>query len=157
MRAARSCVGVVAVAVAGFALGGCAATYGVAEPVGYVELTSAPVYADWYPNTYYNGRQVYYVDNRWMYRDGGRWMYYQHEPPGLYRQRMYVQQAPPAYPHTYPGYSPGLRPRPYPGPYQTPAHPGPYRTPAHPGPGGAHPGPGGARPPQSAPPAVRVR
>lgn len=137
MRFSSSGIGAVAVAM--IALGGCrATTYGVAEPVGYVELTAAPIDVGVYPHSYYNGRSVYFVDDRWMYRDRGRWMYYRQEPPELYRQRPYVQQAPPAYRRSYPA--------PYPPPYSAP-----YRTPAQPVPGGVRP------PPQSAPPAVRVQ
>ena len=128
MRATSSGVVAVAVAAAAIALGGCrATTYAETEPVGYVELTSAPVDIDVYPRTYYEGREVYFVNDRWMYRDRGRWVYYRREPPALYRQRTYIQQPPPAYR--------------YPQPQQ--------RYPR------SHPGPGG-RPPTSAPPAVRV-
>jgi hypothetical protein len=130
MRVSSSGLGFVAVAVAAIAFGGCrATTYGEAEPVGYVELTAAPVDVEAYPHTYYDGRQVYYVNDRWMYRDRGRWAYYRHEPPALYRHRTYVQQAPPAYPQ-------GRYPRAYPQQY-------PQTYP-------------GGRPPTSAPPAVRV-
>ena len=55
-------------------------------------------------------------------------MYYRQEPPELYRQRPYVQQAPPAYRRSYPA--------PYPPPYSAP-----YRTPAQPVPGGGRPPP----------------
>jgi hypothetical protein len=50
-----------------------------------------------YPHEIYEGRPVYYVNNRWYYRDGGRWAYYRHEPAPLYRRRAYVRQAPPAH------------------------------------------------------------
>jgi hypothetical protein len=77
---------------------------GTAEPVAYVETTAAPVYVDAYPSTVYDGRVVYYVNDRWMYRDGDRWAYYRTEPAPLYtyRQRTYVRTAPPAPPRTYP-------------------------------------------------------
>jgi hypothetical protein len=138
MRARSSGIVVVAGAVAAIALGGCrATTYGEAEPVGYVELTAAPVDVTLYPHTYYDGRDVYWVNDRWMYRDRGRWLYYRNEPPALYRQRPYVQQAPPAYPRSYP------YPQSYPQSYPRPA-PGPYRVPAQPV-------------PDTAPPATRVQ
>ncbi len=115
MRASTSGIGVVAVAVAAIAFGGCrATTYG--DEVGYVELTAAPVDVDVYPHTFYDGRAVYLVNDRWMYRDRGRWAYYRHEPPELYRQRGYVQQAPPAYRHGYPQSVPRSYPRSYPSP-----------------------------------------
>jgi len=75
-------------------LGGCVASL-QAEPV-YVESGPVPVNIEIYPHTYYEGRTVYYVDNHWRYRDGARWAYYREEPAPLYRQRSYVQQAPPA-------------------------------------------------------------
>jgi hypothetical protein len=134
MRLTSSGIGVgvvIAVALGALALGGCRATAYADEPVGYVEVSSAPVDVEVYPHTYYGGRQVYYVRDRWMYRDGGRWLYYRQEPPELYRQRTYIQQAPPAYPqgrHPYPQ----SYPRSYPQPYGRP-------------------------PPASAPPAVRVQ
>jgi hypothetical protein len=91
------------------ALSGC--TVSAREPTGYVEVTSAPYDVDAYPSTYYEGRQVYLVNNQWMFRDGGRWARYRNEPPALYRQRGVIirngptynrrapgiQQAPPAY------------------------------------------------------------
>lgn len=76
------------------------------EPVGYAEVTAAPVNIEAYPSTVYEGRPVYLYEGRWYYRDGGRWGYYRNEPPPLrdYRvhvQRPYVQQAPPAYDRDY--------------------------------------------------------
>ncbi len=68
-------------------------------PVGTVTITSAPLYYDAYPHTYYDGRVVYYVDGRWGYPAGsGRWTYYQQEPPPLVRYRTTIQSAPPAAP-----------------------------------------------------------
>lgn len=67
------------------------------EPVSTVEVTSAPVVTyDAYPHTVYEGRTVYYIDNRWGYPRGERWVYYQSEPPPLARHRTRVQAAPPA-------------------------------------------------------------
>ena len=124
-------------------LGGCTATtYAEPEPA-YVELTAAPVNIEPYPSTYYEGRTVYLVNNRWMYRDRGGWAYYRNEPPALYRQRTYVQQAPPAYRRGYP--APNAYPRQgYPQTYPQRQ----YEQRA--------PGLNGA-PPSSAPPAVRVQ
>jgi hypothetical protein len=71
------------------------ATY--AEPVGTVEVTSAPVVNyEAYPHTVYQGRTVYYVNNRWGYPHPGGWSYYRTEPQELVRYRHYVETAPPA-------------------------------------------------------------
>jgi hypothetical protein len=75
------------------------------EPAyGVTEVSAAPVDVDieTYPHTVYAGRPVYYYQSRWYYRDGGHWYYYREEPVQLrqYRQRGYVQPAPPA-PRTY--------------------------------------------------------
>jgi hypothetical protein len=77
-----------------------------AEPVSTVEVTSAPVpdYAI-YPHTEYEGRTVYYVDNRWGYPDNGHWVYYRYEPAPLVRYRTTVDSAPRA-PHRYPSSPP---------------------------------------------------
>ena len=76
------------------ALGGCVASL-EAEPA-YVEASYVPAHIEVYPRTYYEGRTVYLVDNRWYYHDGARWAYYQQEPEPLYRHRTYIHQAPPA-------------------------------------------------------------
>ena len=124
MRAASSCLGVVAVAVAAIASSGCqATTYGAYGDgsVGYVELTAAPVDIEAYPHTYYDGRQVYYVNERWMYRDGGSAgpTTGTSHPSCFYRHRGYIQQAPPAYPYPrgYPQGYPHSYPRSYPQSY----------------------------------------
>jgi hypothetical protein len=124
---------ILAIAIA-VAVGGCAVR---TQPVGYVEVSSAPVHVERYPRTYYDGHVVYLVNDRWMYNDGGRWAYYREEPSQLRRQRQYVQQAPPAY--GAPGYSTPYRGGPSRGNYPPPAVP-PV-----------------AVPPASAPPAVRVQ
>jgi hypothetical protein len=100
MGVASTSVGAaVVVVVSALALGGCAVH--AQEPVGYVEVSSAPYDVSVYPSTYYDGRTVYLVDDRWMYRDRGRWMYYRDEPAPLYRQRTIIRQAPPAYRPSY--------------------------------------------------------
>lgn len=80
-------------------LGGCV-VHTEPEPIAYAEVTAAPVGVDLYayPHTYYAGRPVYYYGNRWWYQSGGNWVYYPTEPVPLYRyrQRPYIQQAPPA-------------------------------------------------------------
>jgi hypothetical protein len=78
-----------------FLSAGCYASAGTTT-VAYAEATEAPVEIDVvsYPHTYYEGRAVYFYQDRWYYRDGPRWAYYREEPPTLYRQRGYVQQAP---------------------------------------------------------------
>jgi hypothetical protein len=67
------------------------------EPVGQVEITSAPVvdYAA-YPHTVYRGQTVYYVNGRWGFPRGRDWAYMQSEPPELVRYRRGVEVAPPA-------------------------------------------------------------
>lgn len=72
--------------------GGCAAHVRPAT----VELTSVPLAIETYPSVVYEGRPVYLYEGRWYFRDGGTWHYYEKEPPALYRQRTYIQQAPPA-------------------------------------------------------------
>jgi hypothetical protein len=79
----------------------CTATVVPVEPVGTYEVTSTaiPMDIEAYPHTYFDGRPVYLYSGRWYYRgDGGRWRFYSPEPQPLfqYRQRNYVQQAPPA-------------------------------------------------------------
>lgn len=98
----RSVLAVGAVAVVAFATAGCTvhARGRVAEePVGTTYVTSAPVdnYAA-YPHTTYEGREVYYVHDRWGYPENGRWREYHSEPPPLVRYRTTVRQAPPAHP-----------------------------------------------------------
>lgn len=66
------------------------------EPVGYTEVTSEPVDIEASPYVVYEGRRTYWVRDHWVYREGPRWVTYRQEPPELYRQRAYVQHAPPA-------------------------------------------------------------
>jgi hypothetical protein len=73
------------------------------DDVTVVESVPSNVYV--YPHTVYNGRTVYWVNGRWFYPHGSRWYAYRREPPGLVRQRPYVQQAPPAY-QPYPQQAP---------------------------------------------------
>jgi hypothetical protein len=136
MRAASTGILVAAV----IALGGCRVYSEPEYATGYVELTSAPADLSVYPSTYYEGRTVYLVNDRWMYPDRGRWVYYRREPPQLYRQRTVVRQAPPAYgrggyQRSYPQSAPQAYPQ--------------YRN----------PGVGGrvVAPPAAAPPATRVQ
>jgi hypothetical protein len=78
----------------GLSAAGCYAT--VDDPVGYAEVTDAPVDVDVAPYVIYEGRTTYYTGGRWWYRDGDRWAYYHNEPEQLQRQRAYVQRAPAA-------------------------------------------------------------
>jgi hypothetical protein len=64
-----------------------------AEPA-YVDATVAPVDVEVAPQYYYEGRTVYYVNDRWYARDRGRWVYYRTEPQPLARHRVEVQRAP---------------------------------------------------------------
>jgi hypothetical protein len=70
---------------------GCYADAG-AEPE-YVEA-SAPVDIEVAPHYEYEGRTVYYSNDRWYAQDRGRWVYYRDEPQPLYRQRTHVAEAP---------------------------------------------------------------
>lgn len=92
---------------------GCHAYVEPETPAATYEVTygDVPTNIEVYPHTYYEGRPVYLYQGRWYYQDGGRWAYYRNEPPPLmqYRQRHYVQQAPPA-PRSYP---PGGNPQHY--------------------------------------------
>jgi hypothetical protein len=69
-----------------------------AEPVGQVEITSAPVVNyEAYPHTVYRGQTVYYVNGRWGYpHANGHWAYLRNEPQELVRYRRHVDVAPPA-------------------------------------------------------------
>jgi hypothetical protein len=84
-----------ALALVGTALGSVGCYASVDPPVAYAEVSEAPVDVEVtsYPQTTYEGRVVYYHNNRWYYRDGARWAYYRHEPTVL-RQRRYVRTAP---------------------------------------------------------------
>jgi len=71
---------------------GCYAEAGT-QPA-YVVASAPPPAVDVAPTTYYEGRPVYYVNDRWYARDRGRWVYYRNEPPPLVRQRTHVAHAP---------------------------------------------------------------
>lgn len=77
---------------------GCGTWTVTTPPLATVELTAAPVAdIDVYPNTVYEGRTVYYYDNRWYYRDGARWRYYNEEPRALAARRYEIIAQPPPY------------------------------------------------------------
>ena len=65
---------------------GCYAEAGV-QPA-YVEASAAPGDMRLAPQTEYEGRTVYYVNNRWYAHDRGRWVYYRNEPQLLFRHRL---------------------------------------------------------------------
>ncbi len=79
------------------ALGGCYAETG-SEPA-YVQASAAPVDVDAAPRYSYEGRPVYYVNDRWYARDRGNWVYYRSEPETLYRYRTHIAAAPAARAH----------------------------------------------------------
>jgi hypothetical protein len=89
----RSLAGGVAFAACACAATGCYATVDPA-PVGYAEVTSAPVDIETYPSVTYMGEPVYFYGDHWWHRDGGRWAYFKSEPEELYRQRAIVRRAP---------------------------------------------------------------
>jgi hypothetical protein len=84
--------------IAALGLTGCYA-HASTEPV-WVEADYTPARIEAYPHTVYEGRVVYLVNDHWYTRERGRWVYYRVEPEPLYRQRVVVQQAPPA-PHRH--------------------------------------------------------
>jgi len=65
----------------------------VSSEPAYAEATYVPPDVETYPQTTYDGRVVYLVNDRWYYRDGARWQYYRSEPEPLHRHRtrIYVQ------------------------------------------------------------------
>lgn len=75
--------------IAALCCGGC---YGATS--AYVEADYPPVAIETYPHTYYEGRVVYLVGDRWYMRDGGGWYYYRSEPPVLYRYRAHYYPRP---------------------------------------------------------------
>jgi hypothetical protein len=81
-----------------FAIAACSATgcyaHVAPEPVGYAEVTAAPVDIETYPSVVYDGQPVYFYGDRWWRRDGGRWTYYHDEPAELYRRRGVVLRSP---------------------------------------------------------------
>ena len=144
MRALNTGI-LLAAAVVAVPLAGCRVYSEPEYATGYVEVTSAPVDVAAYPRTYYEGREVYLVNDRWMYRDRGRWVYYRSEPPALYRQRTVIRQAPPAYGRGYPQ-APRAYPQSAPPAYRGPGVGGQPRYVTPP-----------AAPPAAAPPAARVQ
>jgi hypothetical protein len=64
------------------------------EPVGYAEVTAAPVDIETYPSVVYMGEPVYFYGGRWWHRDGAHWSYYKDEPAELHRQRDVVARMP---------------------------------------------------------------
>jgi hypothetical protein len=74
---------------------GCYATVDP-EPVGYADVSSAPVNIETYPSVVYEGHPAYFYGDHWWYCSGSSWSYYHSEPAELHRQRAYVQRAPAA-------------------------------------------------------------
>lgn len=75
---------------------GVACTVTTTSEPAYAEVETAPPNIETYPTTVYEGRPVYYYNDRWYYRNGSRWAYYRREPDYLVRQRTVVRRAPPA-------------------------------------------------------------
>jgi hypothetical protein len=74
------------------ACGAWGVTTTTAEPVGEVEVTSAPVDIDDAPQVVYDGHPVYLSNDRWYYRDGAQWKYYAHEPNALVQHGQQLRQ-----------------------------------------------------------------
>jgi hypothetical protein len=84
-----------------FAVPGC---YASVQPA-FVRASYVPADIELYPHTYYQGRNVYFVNDRYYFRGPeSRWVYYRTPPPALVerrrsyvrRMRPYVQRAPAA-------------------------------------------------------------
>jgi hypothetical protein len=98
------------------ALGFAGCTVTPVPVVGYATLSSAPIGIETYPSTFYDGRRVYLYNNVWWFQDRGRWAYYRTEPPALFRQRRFVQVAPPAWSQPAPVFPQPVTPAPAPVP-----------------------------------------
>jgi hypothetical protein len=88
-----------ALGLASVASAGCTAQLDTARPVTADEVyVDAPPAIAAAPTAVYQGQTIYYVNGRWYRPAGRRWTYYRTAPPGVVRQRPYVQAAPPAAP-----------------------------------------------------------
>ena len=63
-------------------------------PPVFVEA-AAPADIEAYPAYQYEGRTVYYVNDRWYARDRGQWRYYRYEPVALRLHRAELVRVPP--------------------------------------------------------------
>jgi hypothetical protein len=101
-RSRASLAGATSLAIVSLALGSSACLVrGEAVAVEPVQPAPSVVYADevdtapvvnieTYPQTIYEGRTVYYYQDRWYFRNGARWTYYRQEPPALMEHRRHV-------------------------------------------------------------------
>jgi hypothetical protein len=135
-RQHRTISGGAAIAIATFAIGCTTGVYGevaVEYPVVRAEVVPTDIY--YYPRAYYEGRNVYLVDDRWYYPYRNHWVVYQREPVELHRYRVRYYDR---YGH---GYRPAYRYRPGYGHGRYYRAPLPPRGPYHPYPPYPHPYP----------------
>jgi hypothetical protein len=90
-KLSQCAAGLLAVAVS--SVTGCYASV-APQPVGYADVTSAPVDIDTYPSVVYEGQPVYFYGDHWWHRDGAGWAYYHDEPAELHAQREVVLRSP---------------------------------------------------------------
>jgi hypothetical protein len=98
MNITKSALAATGLAVIFATVTGC---YASVEPA-YAEADYVPADIETYPHTYYEGRDVYFVNDRYYYRGPhDHWVYYRTAPAPLVerratygRTRPYVQQAP---------------------------------------------------------------
>jgi hypothetical protein len=74
---------------------------------GYATYYATTLPSDIYSQPYvvYNGHPTYWAEGHWYFETPRGWVTFREEPPYLYRQRTFVQQAPPAprtSPYAYP-------------------------------------------------------
>jgi hypothetical protein len=97
------CLGVGAMTLATFALGGCAATVSTAVPVwevdGYAvaQAGTVPIQIETYPRVYYRDRWAYLVDGYWYYPSARGWVIFREEPRELARWRTRIYSEPQRY------------------------------------------------------------
>lgn len=59
----------------------------------FVEASSAPGDLAVCPHAFYEGRAVYFTNDRWYAQDRGQWVYYRDEPSELHEHRLHAQLA----------------------------------------------------------------
>jgi hypothetical protein len=92
---------VAAIVIALLPLGGvvgCAAHFEEVDGYDATYVESPPPNIEVYPRYEVADGYAYEVNGRYYHRHGDRWVVYRSAPREVYRQRGYVQQAPPARP-----------------------------------------------------------